>query len=868
MNNLTRVALQSIRIRYSTLRSLITFGEAMHRSLRTRSKFLLVVLSLAVLGMLMSWPGHTHAGEGRVNAADGTLDFEVNFRFPPTAAQITQVKNALRDANGIFCDATDGQMRFGNVRLTGGAVDEDKANIWIFAEGGRSGGSTYSDGSSFTRSGNHITLLQDGIDGLVIAHELGHQVIGLGEQYDEQRRYDGPCGIGRGFELAAIDDRNNSIMQESAGASELSAATNHDLVKGNNVLCPGRAATNLMVDARLDPAAAISVFDQTNFTTAQNTSAIFSGVEVIDSRGGLPAHNLMLYFVRTGASAWTLRFGIDDGDIAGGTAGNLRVLSSVNLTFNPDGSLGSVTPAAATLAINSLANGATNISLNLDLGTLNGVDGVREGGGAAGFSSLSSDGFPVCPDADCRPRWNTGTTRWETSDQSLFHDGKSDWATLKENYSFVTVPAGLPVAAPPGDCNNRLNFIEDIVGMDQVLMFIDRSGSMGTMITGSMSTRLDLAKAAARAFVDLQAGRGVQVGLVSFQASPTLDRGISDLAAADSGPFKTLINGLNAGGNTGIGTAFNAATFEFQRVLAAGRTRTAFLLSDLENNSGEDPTTAAQRLKDMGVRFFTVPVGASADRTTFSRLATSTGGTMFDAPSGNELPAIYAELFARFRGESLTLPRTESSVRGQIIINHHSTGRSATNGATRSFPAQLPDQQEFPISVEGGGERLNVFLSARNLDATTWNPGFRLIGPGGELITDLDTTVVRDRYYRLVKINLPTPGTWRLQVFSRTGNDQLSFVLAHVENPGPDLLVDASPRIATPAQTVSISASVSFGADLEGPFTLTGTVKRPDGSLVPITFSRNERGRTDSARFNAFAGRGIYEVNVRVDVPA
>ena len=103
---------------------------------------------------------------------------------------------------------------------------------------------------------------------------------------------------------------------------------------------------------------------------------------------------------------------------------------------------------------------------------------------------------------------------------------------------------------------------------------------------------------------------GVQVGLVSFQASPTLDRGISDLAAADSGPFKTLINGLNAGGNTGIGTAFNAATFEFQRVLAAGRTRTAFLLSDLENNSGEDPTTAAQRLKDMGVRFFTVPVGA------------------------------------------------------------------------------------------------------------------------------------------------------------------------------------------------------------------------------------------------------------------
>jgi hypothetical protein len=38
--------------------------------------------------------------------------------------------------------------------------------------------------------------------------------------------------------------------------------------------------------------------------------------------------------------------------------------------------------------------------------------------------------------------------------------------------------------------------------------------------TGSTSTRLDLAKAAARAFVDLQAGRGAQVGLVSFEERP------------------------------------------------------------------------------------------------------------------------------------------------------------------------------------------------------------------------------------------------------------------------------------------------------------------------------------------------------------
>src|ERR1700741_1938158 len=695
---------------------------------RSLGPCLLVLIVLAVLAFMLTLPTRTQAGAGRINSADGTMDFEVNFRFPPTTAQITQVKNALRDANAIICDATDGQIRFGNVRLTGGSVDEDKAGLWILPETGRSGGSIYSDGSSLRRLGNHMVIYSDGIDGGVIAHELGHHAFGLGEQYDEQRRYDGPCGIGPGFEDAAINDRNNSIMQQSAGATEMSVLSNHDLRKGDSVLCPGGPSSSLAVDARLDPAAAITAFDATNFATAESSSALASGdIEIFDSIGGLPAHKLKLYFSRTAANAWTLRFGIDDGDITGGTDGNLRILGLVNLTFNASGSLATVNPAVPTVTINNLENGATNILLNLDLGTIGGLDAVREGGGAAGITLTSANGFPVCPDSDCAQRWNNTSRRFETTDQSLFHGGKSDWETLKENYSFVTLPAGLPTAAQPANCDNHLNFIEDIVGTDQVMMFIDRSGSMGTSVApGSTSTRLDLAKAAARAFVDLQAGRGAQVGLISFEETPALNRSLSDLNPADAGPFKTLIDTLNASGTTGIGTAFSAATFEFQRVEAAGRTRTAFVLSDLENNTGEDPFAAAERLKRLGVRFFTVPVGATADRAGFSQLATSSGGTMYDAPSGNELPAIYAELFARFRGEALTLPRTQSAVGGQVI-NHH-----ARLHTPNSAPPQLPQQQEFPIQVEGGGQRLNVFLSARNLDAGTWDPGFRITGPGGE----------------------------------------------------------------------------------------------------------------------------------------
>ena len=55
------------------------------------TKFLLLgLVTLATLSFVLTLPQRTHAGAGRINAADGTMDFEVNFRFPPTTAQITR----------------------------------------------------------------------------------------------------------------------------------------------------------------------------------------------------------------------------------------------------------------------------------------------------------------------------------------------------------------------------------------------------------------------------------------------------------------------------------------------------------------------------------------------------------------------------------------------------------------------------------------------------------------------------------------------------------------------------------------------------------------------------------------------------------
>jgi len=829
----------------------------MKNALRKKFETLFFCLALIFLFGMLTIP--VYSGSGSIDA-DGTMNFVVNFRYPPTVMDIDRLKDALRVANDIICDATDGQIRFGEVRITGGAANEDEADIWILPQDGRSGVNFYFDGSNLGRLGKHIYLYQGGIAGDVIAHELGHHAFGLGDQYNEQRRFGGPCGIGPGFEPGTTDGRNDSLMQHM-NATEFSVASNHDPLRGDNVLCPpARAATLIEIDARLNPAAPVVAFDPTNFSSAESSSQLHGQVEVIDANGTVKEHYVRFYFEHTGPQAWRIHFGIDDGDISGGIVGNLHILGSVDLTFNADGSLASIAPAAPHLDIDNLANGAADLDIDLDLGTVGDVDGVREGGGDMRVTSLVSNGFPLCESDTCKEFWNTTTNRWETTQQTGIHH-KSDWETLHENYSFVVVPAGLPVEAPPANCRNRLTFVEEVEGSDQIMLFIDRSGSMNSPVSeGADSTRLDFAKAAARAFIDIREGQGAMVGLISFEETPRLDQAFEELTAARAEPFKDKIDDLIAGGWTGIGTALNASFFEFQRVADVGRNRTAFLLSDGENNRGVDPKYAADQLRQEGVRIFTIPVGSAADRDLLSDMAGITGGVMIEAPKGDELPPIYIELAAKSRGESLILPRTESAVREEIIV--YSETRSAD---TRD---DLPTRETFDLKVESGAKRLNVFLSARNLDVRTWGPGFTLKGPQGEIITNANKDLLAtDPYYMLIKVPNPSPGDWVLEVFAQTPSNQYSFVAAHVENSAPDLLVDAYPHVVTPTRAVSISVQTTFVVDLDESVQYQGTVRRPDGSIAPLHFKINELTRSVDAAFNNYAGRGIYQVTVKATVP-
>jgi flagellar hook protein FlgE len=115
-------------------------------------------------------------------------------------------------------------------------------------------------------------------------------------------------------------------------------------------LIPGNPTTSIQTQTNLDASSAVG----TSFSTP---------ITVFDSLG--TSHVLTYQFTKTGANAWGYQITLPAAD-TGGT-GAPTVISTGNLTFNPDGSL--ATPAAPVtgIAINGLADGAANITMTWNL---------------------------------------------------------------------------------------------------------------------------------------------------------------------------------------------------------------------------------------------------------------------------------------------------------------------------------------------------------------------------------------------------------------------------------------------------------------------------------------------------------------------
>ena len=193
----------------------------------------------------------------------------------------------------------------------------------------------------------------------------------------------------------------------------------------------------------------------------------------------------------------------------------------------------------------------------------------------------------------------------------------------------------------------------------EIMLAIDCSGSMATQDMGGAS-RLEVVQVVAGRFIDQRAGD--QIGLILFGTRPYLQAPLTmDLATVHRFLYEAVV-GI-AGPQTAIGDAIGLAIKELRL-----RERTPesslhhsvlILLTDGGNDAGVIPPVEAARLAaEVGVRIFTIGVGAAEQQSLFGyasgntdlnvdllkQIASITGGEYFRATDPQALQAVYRRI--------------------------------------------------------------------------------------------------------------------------------------------------------------------------------------------------------------------------------
>jgi Ca-activated chloride channel family protein len=194
----------------------------------------------------------------------------------------------------------------------------------------------------------------------------------------------------------------------------------------------------------------------------------------------------------------------------------------------------------------------------------------------------------------------------------------------------------------------------------QIMLAIDCSGSMASQDMEGGESRLRVVQQVAGGFIDQRGGD--QIGLILFGTRPYLQAPLTtDIRTAHQFLDEAVVG--VAGPQTAIGDAIGLAIKELrQRERTGGgsmRQSVLILLTDGGNDAGVMPPVQAARLAaQMGLRIFTIGVGAAAQQSLFGlatgnsdldvdllqKIASITGGEYFRATDAQTLSDVYRRI--------------------------------------------------------------------------------------------------------------------------------------------------------------------------------------------------------------------------------
>jgi flagellar hook protein FlgE len=245
----------------------------------------------------------------------------------------------------------------------------------------------------------------------------------------------------------------------------------------NGVISPSQTLAPLVISqGQLIPGApTTSIQTQTNLDASSAVGDSFSTpVTIFDSLG--TSHVVTYQFTKTASNAWSYQLSLPAAD-TGGT-GAPTVLTTGNLTFNPDGTL--ATPAAPVtgIAIAGLAGGAADISMTWNLQD------------TAGNSLLTQSSAPSATANTFQNGYGSGTL----SDYSITTDGTIE-GTFTNNQ---TLPLGQIVLAnfanPQGLLRVGNSSFQTTLSSGAPAIGTAGSGGRGTVTGGSLEqSNVDIA---------------------------------------------------------------------------------------------------------------------------------------------------------------------------------------------------------------------------------------------------------------------------------------------------------------------------------------------------------------------------------------